>query len=189
MNTTPDPAEHPDDGDTRWLREKRQVIVETLNGLISARQVEHTALAERLNWKPARLTRVLTGKETISINAIAQIVVALGVDFDLVIRESGIDGVTGGSGPLPGNAATTWRDDIPPVGRFLGMAMGIAGIIYLAISQLAIEALEPLMASLLGASVFMLARAQWQLRVARRDIKALKRYLKNRKVAAESSGN
>ncbi len=186
MDTPPDPVDHPEDADTRWLREKRQAIVETLNGLISARQIERGDLAQRLGWKPARLTRVLAGKETISINAIAQIVAALGVDFDLVIRESGIEASADGSSALTGNATTSWRDDIPTVGRFLGMAIGIAGMIYLAFSQLAIEAIEPLMASLLGASVFMLARAHWQLQVARRDIKALKRYLKSRQATTES---
>lgn len=176
-NDAPDSDDSPADS---WQHAKRLAVVETLNGLISARQVGRAELAQRLGWKPARLTRALSGKENLSLNTIAQLAAALGVDFDLTICDGEHPSDEADAG-MARHRTPDWHQYIAPFGRFVGLAVGIGGLVYLVLTLFAAEAVSPLLGALLGAALFVLARAQWQLWLARREIRALKRYLKNRR--------
>lgn len=175
--TATDNPETGNESDNAWLRARRDAIIETLNGLAAAKGVERPELALRLGWRPARLTRALSGKENISIATLAQITQALGADFEVVIRDAAEAIAAADPGP-PEDALSPGQRTLALAGRYAGMLLGISGVIYLVLQNLAPEAVSPALGALLGAALFALARAQWQLWLARRDIRGLKRYIR-----------
>jgi antitoxin component HigA of HigAB toxin-antitoxin module len=70
-----------------WLSHKREDVGITLTGMLHAFSMSRADLARQLDWKPSRVTRALSGRENLTINSIAEIVHAVGLDFDLVLRE------------------------------------------------------------------------------------------------------
>lgn len=69
-----------------WLENKRDDIAISLTGLLEQCNISFADLARRLAWKPSRISRVLSGRENLTINTIAEIVRAADFDFDLVMR-------------------------------------------------------------------------------------------------------
>jgi hypothetical protein len=75
-----------DDPHAEWLRNKREDIAITLCGLLHEAAISRADLARKLDWKPSRVTRALSGNENLTINTIATILAAAGKDFDVVVR-------------------------------------------------------------------------------------------------------
>lgn len=71
------------------LRNKRQDAGIDLCSLLSHANISRADLARLLNWKPSRVTKALSGNENLTINTLASIIDALGMDFDLVFRKKG----------------------------------------------------------------------------------------------------
>lgn len=74
------------DDHAEWLRHKREDVAVTLTGMLHDAGVSRADLARRLDWKASRVTRALSGKENLTVNTMAEIVYALGGDFDIVLR-------------------------------------------------------------------------------------------------------
>jgi transcriptional regulator with XRE-family HTH domain len=56
--------------------------------------LEHTnttrrEIADRLGWKPSRVTKVLSGEDNRTLRSVVRFVTALGYDFDVVLRRAG----------------------------------------------------------------------------------------------------
>jgi plasmid maintenance system antidote protein VapI len=156
------------------VQARHMAVIETLGGLLSARQIEPEALAAQLGWRTARLKRLLAGKDPVSTITLARITAALGVDFELVIRDSSAQ-----TQATPAADTHPWQ----AAGLFIGMTTGIALLAYVLGPLLAADTLPPLLYALLGAALFVLARSHWKLHLARRELRALKRYLRTRRDA------
>lgn len=79
-----------EDEHSMWLVSKRDDVAITLTGLLHACQVSRADLARKISWKPSRVTRALSGKENLTINTLAEIINAVGGDFDILIRQRGV---------------------------------------------------------------------------------------------------
>lgn len=77
------------DGRDWWLENKRDDVAITLTGMLENRTISFSDLARLIGWKPSRVSRVLSGRENLTINTIAEIVRAADFDFDLVVRPKG----------------------------------------------------------------------------------------------------
>ena len=75
-----------DDGRDWWLESKREDVAITLTGMLDNRKISFAELSRRLDWKPSRVSRALSGRENLTINTIAAIVRAAEFDLDLVVR-------------------------------------------------------------------------------------------------------
>lgn len=163
--------------------QKQRAVAELLEGMLADQQIDRAELAQRLGWKPGRLTRVLGGKENLSLATLSLVTEAAGMDFDVVVRpaqEAAEKGRGRGRGTGSNAEATQHRNhslsEFGTLGTLTGITVGIAALSYLALHYFATDYLQPLSGALLAASIFMLARAQWKLLTLRRELRALKRY-------------
>lgn len=62
---------------------KKTAIASNFCALIDHAGLNRTELAERLNWKPSRLSKVLNGTQNLTIKTMVEISVALDYDFDI----------------------------------------------------------------------------------------------------------
>ncbi|HRQ59173.1 MAG TPA: helix-turn-helix transcriptional regulator [Azoarcus taiwanensis] len=69
-----------------WLEGKRDDVAITLTGMLENRGISFADLARKLDWKPSRVSRALSGRENLTINTIAEIIRAADYDFDLLVR-------------------------------------------------------------------------------------------------------
>lgn len=69
-----------------WLRHKREDAAIALTGMLHAAGMSRADLARRLDWKASRVTRALSGNENLTINTLAEIINAAGMDFDVMLR-------------------------------------------------------------------------------------------------------
>jgi transcriptional regulator with XRE-family HTH domain len=71
------------------LRNKREDAAIELCDLLHQVGISRAELARKLDWKPSRVTRALSGKENLTLNTLAEIINAAGMDYDLVFRKKG----------------------------------------------------------------------------------------------------
>ncbi len=64
-------------------------VAVVLCSLLKAAGITRTELSERLNWKPSRVTRVLSGDENLTIKTVYEICHTVGFTFDMVVRRAG----------------------------------------------------------------------------------------------------
>jgi transcriptional regulator with XRE-family HTH domain len=60
-----------------------------LCSLLDQSGISRTQLAEKLSWKPSRITRVLSGDENLTLKTIFEVCHATGHTFDVVVRKPG----------------------------------------------------------------------------------------------------
>lgn len=64
---------------------KSEVGVDLAN-LVSYVGVSHAEIAKRLGWKPSRVSRVLSGKENLTLRTVNEIVSSVDYEFDVIFR-------------------------------------------------------------------------------------------------------
>lgn len=69
-----------------WLKNKREDTAITLSGTLHAANLSRAELARILDWKPSRVSRILSGHENLTINTLSEIIGATGLDFDILVR-------------------------------------------------------------------------------------------------------
>lgn len=69
-----------------WLHHKRDDAAIVLTSMLWKAGMSRAELAKKLDWKPSRVTRALSGKENLTINTLAEIINAAGYDFDIRLR-------------------------------------------------------------------------------------------------------
>lgn len=74
------------DDHAEWLRHKREDAAIALTGMLHSAGMSRADLARRLDWKASRVTRALSGNENLTINTLAEIINAAGMDFDIMLR-------------------------------------------------------------------------------------------------------
>jgi len=74
------------DDHAEWLRHKREDAAITLTGMLHSAGMSRADLARRLDWKASRVTRALSGNENLTINTLAEMINAAGLDFDIMLR-------------------------------------------------------------------------------------------------------
>jgi transcriptional regulator with XRE-family HTH domain len=72
-------------------------VVSDLNLLLHECGMSREDLASKLTWSDDRLSQVLSGHETISIQTVAAVAGALGYTFDLVFRKIDTSSILGAS--------------------------------------------------------------------------------------------
>lgn len=77
------------DPHAEWLRNKREDTAMELTGLLHHVELSRAEVARKLDWKPSRVTRALSGNENLTINTLASIIEAAGMDYDIVFRPKG----------------------------------------------------------------------------------------------------
>lgn len=65
---------------------KKSEVAVNLASLLVCAKINRTTLAQKLNWKKSRITKVLSGESNSTIETLWHIVFAAGYDFDLVFR-------------------------------------------------------------------------------------------------------
>lgn len=70
-----------------WLHLKREDVAIVLTSMLGSAGMSRADLARKLDWKPSRVTRALSGKENLTINTLSEIVDAAGYDFDILLRK------------------------------------------------------------------------------------------------------
>jgi transcriptional regulator with XRE-family HTH domain len=70
-------------------RNKREDVGIELCGLLHHAGITRSDLARRLEWKPSRVTRALSGNENLTLDTLTTLINALGMDYDLVFRKQG----------------------------------------------------------------------------------------------------
>lgn len=66
---------------------KRSEVGSELAGLVGFEHISRKKLADDLGWKESRVSRVLSGKENLTLKSIFEIADALGYQFDVVYRK------------------------------------------------------------------------------------------------------
>lgn len=66
---------------------KKSAIANDLCALIAHENLSRVKLARKLNWKPSRLSRVLSGKQNLTVRTITDIAVALDYDFKIYFHK------------------------------------------------------------------------------------------------------
>lgn len=77
------------DEHAEWLCNKREDAALTLTGMLHHAGISRAELARQLGWKPSRVTRALTGNENLTLNTLAEIIGAGGLDYDILVRPRG----------------------------------------------------------------------------------------------------
>lgn len=72
-----------------WLRHKKEDIAIALTDMLFQAKLSRADLARKLEWKPSRVTKALSGRENLTIGTLAEIVNAAGYDFDIRLRGRG----------------------------------------------------------------------------------------------------
>lgn len=67
---------------------KKSAIANDLCALIAHENLSRAKLAKKLNWKPSRLSRVLSGKQNLTVRTITEIAVALEYDFKVYFHKA-----------------------------------------------------------------------------------------------------
>lgn len=67
---------------------KAQDVAMGLATVVYRSGLNRAQLAEKLGWKPSRVSRILTGNTNVTIKTIFQICRAINLDFDLVLRNA-----------------------------------------------------------------------------------------------------
>ncbi|HEK1095272.1 TPA: helix-turn-helix transcriptional regulator [Proteus mirabilis] len=62
---------------------KKNAIASQICTLMAYTQTSRSSLAKKLNWKPSRLTKVLSGEQNLTIKTITEISIALEYDFSV----------------------------------------------------------------------------------------------------------
>lgn len=68
---------------------KAQDIAINLASAVAHAGLSRAELAEKLGWKPSRVSKILTGSTNLTLKTIFQICKAIGLEFDVVLRQSG----------------------------------------------------------------------------------------------------
>jgi len=76
------------DDDMRF-EAKAQSIAIALASAVHETGMTRAQLAEKLGWKPSRVTKILTGSENLTLRTIHQVCAAIGLEFDMVLRQPG----------------------------------------------------------------------------------------------------
>lgn len=71
------------------LRNKREDAGIGLCSLLHQAGLTRAELARKLEWKPSRVTRALSGNENLTLNTLTEIINAAGMDYDIVFRNKG----------------------------------------------------------------------------------------------------
>lgn len=71
------------------LRNQREDAAMALTGLLHHVGISRAELARKLDWKPSRVTRALSGNENLTLNTLTCIADAGGMAFDIVFRPKG----------------------------------------------------------------------------------------------------
>lgn len=71
------------------LRNQREDAAMALTGLLNQAGISRAELARKLDWKPSRVTRALSGNENLTLNTLTSIAEAGGMAFDIVFRPKG----------------------------------------------------------------------------------------------------
>ena len=67
---------------------KAQDVAIALASAVEDAGLSRVQLAEILDWKPSRVTKVLTGSANLTLKTIFQVCSALGLEFDVVLRKA-----------------------------------------------------------------------------------------------------
>jgi plasmid maintenance system antidote protein VapI len=67
---------------------KTQDVAIELAAAVERAGLSRAALAKQLNWKPSRVTKVLTGTSNLTLKTIFQVCRAIGLEFDVVLRKA-----------------------------------------------------------------------------------------------------
>lgn len=76
-----------DDEDLIFEAKAQDVAIELASAVQKA-GFSRAELAKKLNWKPSRVTKVLTGSSNLTLKTIFQICRAIGLEFDVVLRKA-----------------------------------------------------------------------------------------------------
>lgn len=77
--------------DVRALLEQAKLdeVSVLLCKLLEHANVSRAELARRLNWKPSRVTKVLSGEDNLTLRTLIRLLDELGYDFDVLLRKAG----------------------------------------------------------------------------------------------------
>lgn len=76
-----------DDADFRFNIKAQSVATDLARAVAESGQTR-TALAERLGWKPSRLSKILGGDANLTLRTLHELTEALGMAFDVILRHS-----------------------------------------------------------------------------------------------------
>ncbi|MCL5041554.1 MAG: helix-turn-helix domain-containing protein [Gammaproteobacteria bacterium] len=74
-----------DDEDTLFEAKTQDVAI-ALASAVEEAGLSRAELAKKLEWKPSRVTKVLTGSSNLTLKTIFQVCQAIGLEFDVVLR-------------------------------------------------------------------------------------------------------
>ena len=66
---------------------KAQDVAIELASAVERAGLSRSELAKQLDWKPSRVTKVLTGNANLTLKTIFQVCQAIGLEFDVVLRK------------------------------------------------------------------------------------------------------
>ncbi len=67
---------------------KAQDVAIELASAVERAGLSRSELAKQLDWKPSRVTKVLTGNANLTLKTIFQVCQAIGLEFDVVLRKA-----------------------------------------------------------------------------------------------------
>jgi transcriptional regulator with XRE-family HTH domain len=76
------------DDDEVVFEAKAQDVAIALASAVETAGLTRAELAKKLDWKPSRVTKVLTGHSNLTLKTIFQVCHAIGLEFDVVLRKS-----------------------------------------------------------------------------------------------------
>lgn len=77
-----------DFSDVDPIEVKKSAVANELCALMAHKNLSRARLAERLNWKASRLTKVLSGQQNLTVKTITEVATALEYDFKLCFYKS-----------------------------------------------------------------------------------------------------
>lgn len=102
--------------------EIEQVVRSRLRSLRTTLGLTLDELAERANLSPSTISRIETGKRTISLDVLLPLAAALQVDLDTLLDVQGDDDVVIRPAPSSSGGRTTWMLS-RPTGRTIAVKM------------------------------------------------------------------
>jgi transcriptional regulator with XRE-family HTH domain len=74
--------------ETTRFEAKAQDVAIALASAVERAGLSRAQLAKKLDWKPSRVTKVLTGSSNLTLKTIFEVCHAVGLEFDVVLREA-----------------------------------------------------------------------------------------------------